>query len=79
MRYWKRLNPDGVTNTVESYSHHKDIEGATEITEQDFNNYLASLPKREPEPVRDLAAEITAQKAEIDELKARLNRAGVKE
>ena len=70
MRYWKRLNSDGVTNTVESYSHKLDIEGATEIKEQDFNDYLASLTKRKTEPPRDLAAE-------IDKIKARLNKAGV--
>jgi len=44
MRYWKRLNPDGSINTVESYSHNLDVGGAIEITEQEFNSYMASLP-----------------------------------
>ncbi len=70
MRYWKRLNPDKTTLAVESYSHSLDIEGAIEISEQEFNDYLASLPATESQPPRDLATE-------IDELKARLNKAGV--
>ena len=52
MRYWKRLNPDNSISTVESYSHDLDVEGAIEITEQEFNDYLASLPVIEPEPPR---------------------------
>lgn len=48
MRYWKRLNPDESISTVESYSHNLDVEGAIEITEQEFNEYLASLPTSTP-------------------------------
>ena len=70
MRYWKRLNTDKSINTVESYSHKLKIKGAFEITEQEFNDYLASLPPIIEEPSRDLAAE-------IDALTARLNKAGV--
>ena len=29
---------------MESYSHDLEVEGAIEITEQDFNEHLASLP-----------------------------------
>jgi len=58
MKYWKRVNPDGSINTVESYSHDLDIEGAIEITGEEFNNFLASLPIIESEPVRNLATEI---------------------
>lgn len=43
MRYWKRINPDGSTKTVESYSSDAPIEGAIEITEAEFNAFLASL------------------------------------
>lgn len=50
VRYWKRLNPNGSTRTVESYSRDLDVDGATEITEQEFNDYIASLPEPEPEP-----------------------------
>ena len=44
MRYWKRVDATGNTTTVESYSHDLPIEGAIEITEAEFNAYLASLP-----------------------------------
>lgn len=50
MRYWKRTNPDGTTNTVESYSHNLDVEGAIEITKQEFDDFIASIPVPEPEP-----------------------------
>ncbi len=65
MRYWKRNNPDGSTNTVESYSHNLEVEDAIEISEEEFTIFIASLPVVEPGPVRDLAAE-------IDELRASL-------
>ena len=67
MRYWKRVNTQGKTTTVESYSHDLDIEGAVEIMEQEFQEFIASLPEIVPEPVRDLAAE-------IDDLMARIER-----
>ena len=70
MRYWKRINKDSKTTTVESYSHNLDIKGAIEISESEFNDYLNSLPPPPvPEPPRDLLAE-------IDELKARLDKIG---
>lgn len=50
MRYWKRVNKNGETTTVESYSHNLDIEGAVEISEEEFDAYIASLPTPEPEP-----------------------------
>ena len=70
MRYWKRVDAQGNTTTVESYSHHKDVKGAIEVTEQDFNDYLASLPPIVEEPPRDLLAE-------IDELKVRMKKAKI--
>lgn len=44
MRYWKRLDLGGNTTTVESYSHNADILGAIEISDIEFNAFLASLP-----------------------------------
>ena len=70
MRYWKRVNIEGKTTTVESYSHDLDIEGATEIDEGEFNTFLASLPKPVIKPIRDFAKE-------IDELKAVLELKGI--
>ena len=71
MRYWKRIDAQGKTTTVESYSHDLDIEGAIEINEQEFNDYLSSLPEPEPVLVRDLAAEIDVLKARVDKLDKR--------
>lgn len=58
MRYWKRVNEFGDTTTVESYSHNQDIENAVEITEQEFNTFIVSLPELVNPPHRDLAKEI---------------------
>ena len=50
MKYYKRTGTDGKITTVESYSHDLPIEGAVEITEAEFNAYIASLPLPVPEP-----------------------------
>ncbi len=71
MRYWKRVDNNGKTITVESYSHNSEIEGAIEITKIEFDAFIASLPMSEPIPTRDLAAE-------IDALKAKLKAAGIR-
>ncbi len=69
MRYWKRLNSDGTTNTVESYSHGMEIEGAIEITEGEFNAFTASLTP--PPPItlewrsNWLAADTSAKKLSV--------------
>lgn len=68
MRYWKRIDSEGNTTTVESYSHNLDVEGAIEISKQEFDNYLASLPVIEPEPKRDLTTEIDNLKVRVEKL-----------
>ncbi len=45
MRYWKRVDTQGQTTTVQSYSHGLEIAGAVEISEQEFNDFIASLPQ----------------------------------
>ena len=70
MRFWKRVDKDGNTTTVESYSHNTKIKGAKEITEAEFNHFIDSLPIPEPKPIRDLAAE-------IDDIKAKLKEKGI--
>ncbi|MBU2685589.1 MAG: hypothetical protein KKF27_20300 [Gammaproteobacteria bacterium] len=65
MRYWKRVDAQGKTTTVESYSHDLVIKGAAEIDEGGFNDYIASLPVVLPLPTRDLSTE-------IDDLKTRV-------
>ena len=70
MRYWKRIDTEGNTTTVESYSHALDIDGAIEITKEEFDEYIASLPIARPEPIRDPLVE-------IDELKIRMDGIGI--
>lgn len=53
MRYWKRTKPDGTIRTVESYSHDDDVEGAIEITEIEFQAYLAALPPAPIDPIEE--------------------------
>ena len=50
MRFWKRVDIQGQTTTVESYSHDLDVEGAIEITQAEFDAYIASLPLPQTEP-----------------------------
>lgn len=70
MRYYKRIDANGKTTTVESYSHDKVVEGTIEIAEQEYDEYLASLPPLPPpKPARDLGAEIDELKAQIELLK----------
>jgi len=68
MRYWKRVDKKGNTTTVESYSHDLDVEGAIEISKDEYDAYIASLPPPVVEPTRDLAAEIDDLKARVKEL-----------
>jgi hypothetical protein len=70
MRYWKRVDKDGKTTTVESYSHDLDIQGAVEIGIMEFDSYLASLPVQDVKPPRDIIAE-------FDELKGNLKVKGI--
>ena len=64
MRFWKRLNSDGGTRTVESYSHDLVVAGATEIKEKEYNAFIKSLPA--PEPRRNIIAEMAADIAELE-------------
>ncbi len=68
MRYWKRIDSDGKTTTVEQYSHDIDVEGAIEITKQEFNARMDSLPPV-TESVRDLSDEL---RADVEGLKLRI-------
>lgn len=65
MEYWKIVDKDGKTSTVESHSFHHKVPDATQISKEEFDEFIASLPAVEPEPVRDLLVE-------LDELKTRL-------
>ena len=66
MYYYKQLK-DGKIVSVEAKSLRAISPNFVEATEVEYDNYIASLPVVEPEPLRDLAAE-------IDELKARMDK-----
>ena len=69
MRYWKKVNSQGATTTVESYSHDQIVAGLLEITESEFRAYVASLPDILRVDPQRLAIE---KATSIEELKAAL-------
>lgn len=71
VQYWKRLNPDGSTRTVESYSHHLDVKGAVEITKQEFDEFWALLPSPQPKQTPDLAIRVSNLEARVESLEER--------
>ena len=73
LRYWKRINKDG-TATVESYSHNSEIAEAVEITEQDFNEFVATLPiETLPEPSMSVTDQLQDIKQRVANLEARIS------
>ncbi|GAH68194.1 unnamed protein product [marine sediment metagenome] len=69
MRYFARKDGTGKITTVESYSRDLDVEGAVEITEGEFKDFVASLPVVEPEP--DLADQVADLNARVERLEMR--------
>lgn len=63
MKYWKRVDAENKTTTVESYSHDLAIAGAIEINKVEFDAFIAGLPLG-PNP-RDLAKELDSLKATL--------------
>ncbi len=74
MRYWKRVDEFGNTKSVEYYSFDSDILGATEITKNEYDSFIASIKPQSIEPTRDLASEIDAITARIKTLENIANR-----
>lgn len=75
MEYWKKVNADGTINTVESHSYPHKVPDAIQITKEEYEEFIASLPVVKPEPARNLASEIDkikAKTADYDDLKARI-------
>ena len=68
MEYWKKLNPDETTSSVESHSFPHIVPGAVKIDKEEYDEFITSLPVIEPEPVRDLGKEIDELKARVKEL-----------
>ena len=67
MRYWKR---EGENPTVESYSHDSDIEGAVEITEDEFGEFMKNRSKPSTLPKTPKVNKIAELEARIAELEA---------
>jgi hypothetical protein len=67
MRYWKR-ETNGLTATVESYSHDADVAGAVEITKEEFDGFIAAIPAVAPVQSRDLAKEVDGLKTDVANL-----------
>ena len=74
MKYWKRVNDKGETTTVESYSYDKNIDGALEITNDEYIDYISKLPIKKPKDYKDVYSKakddierlnIIAQKLEL--------------
>ncbi len=66
MRFWKRVDGENKTTTVESYSHSQDVNGAIEILESEYDAYIASLPKTPPKDYRSLFGAASTTDAKID-------------
>lgn len=74
MRYWKRVDANGETTTVEGYSHGLNIEGAIEITVEEYNKFISLLPVVKPTPPVNLVAEIADLKIRIAKFDNGLNK-----
>lgn len=68
MEYWKKLNPDGTTRTVESHSFSHIVPDAIRITKEEYDEFIASIPSPIAKPKRDLAAEIDVLRAKVEKL-----------
>lgn len=65
MKYWKRVDTQGKTTTVESYSHDLDVEGALEIDKAEFDDFINSMPIKPMIPGRDILKEFDGLKATL--------------
>lgn len=54
MQYWKKVDEEGNTTTVESCSYPHIVPNAVQITKEEYDAYIASLPEPSPpEPTPD--------------------------
>ena len=74
MKYYKRTDKNGRTTAVESYSHDIPVAAATEITRQEFDNFVSALPEPEPSPMEPaIEAEFQGLKERVETLEQRLS------
>ena len=71
MRYFKRVDWNGKTTTVESYSHQAPVVGAEEIDRAEHDLFMANLPETSPDSLPKTTQD------QLDELKAELVSRGV--
>lgn len=86
MRYFKRVNSQGKTTTVESYSHNKPVSGTIKITKAEFDSFIASLPPPPlsttypefvlPNPIMSIAERVARIESYLVELSAFLRSCG---
>jgi len=65
MRYWKRVDSQNKTTTVESYSHDLVVLEAIEIGKAEFDDYIVNLPVPIPVIPRDIIKEFDSLKTEL--------------
>ena len=68
MYYYKKVIDKQIVS-VEAKTLDATIPNFVKATKAEYNEFIASLLVVEPEPVRDLAAEIDELKARIDNIK----------
>ena len=68
MRYWKRVDAQGRTTTVEWYDYDLDVEGAIEIDKAEYDAYIASLPPPPLPPKTELELKVESLEARVDKL-----------
>ena len=70
MYYYKQVK-DGNIVSVEAKSLDAISPNFVKATKAEYDGFIVSLPKVEPEPIRDLATEIDDLKEKIKELERR--------
>jgi len=69
MKYWKFIDKNGKSTSVQSCSNNLHIvPEAIEIDKTEYDEYLSSLPHLVTEKVRDLPAEFDDLKARVEAL-----------
>ena len=69
MYYYKQIK-DGKIFSVEAKSLDATSPNFIKATKVEYDSFIASLPVFEPEPVRDLAAEVDELKKDIKRIQA---------
>ena len=73
MKYYRRIDKSGKTLTVESYNHNNPVNDAVEITVEEYNAFIASLPGPESTPgVKTIETEVQELKVQVQTLEQRI-------